>query len=238
MNQLSRRQAIGAAAAGTFAFALGTAQARPADEKKPAGYTLPALPYAYDALKDTIDEETMRIHHTRHHQAYITNANNLLKDHPKLLEMPVERLLANITDVPVGIRQGVINNAGGHSNHSIFWTVMGPRKGAASKELTAAIDKAFGSLDRFQADFNNKAVTQFGSGWAWLVVNARKELEIVQRANQDSPLMTGLKPVLGIDVWEHAYYLKYQNARPNYVKAWWNVVNWTAASERYNEAIK
>jgi superoxide dismutase, Fe-Mn family len=239
MSQLSRRQALTAAAAGVATLALGRLSLTRAEEKeKPAGYVLPKLPYDYDALKVSIDEETMKIHHTKHHQAYVTNANNLLKDHPELLKKPVEELLSDVTQVPEKIRQGVINNAGGHSNHSIFWTIMGPEKGKASGELSKAIDKAFESLDKFQKELSAKAVTQFGSGWAWLVLNKKKELEIVQRSNQDSPFMAGLTPILGIDVWEHAYYLKYKNARPDYVKAWWNVVDWSAVSDRYSKAMK
>jgi superoxide dismutase, Fe-Mn family len=201
-------------------------------------FSVPPLPYDYEALEPHIDAETMRIHHDKHHQAYIDNANKALADYPKLLEMPVEALLADIKKVPEKIRQGVINNAGGHSNHSIFWTIMGPKSGNPSKQLAAAIDKKFGSRAKFQADLSQKAQTQFGSGWAWLVVNKKKELETIQRANQNSPYMDGLTPILGIDVWEHAYYLRYKNARPEYIKAWWEVVNWDEASERYAKALK
>src|SRR5262249_1178812 len=158
-------------------------------------------------LSKSIDEETMKIHHDKHHQAYITNANTLLKDHPKLLEMPVEDLLSDVKQIPEKIRQGVINNAGGHSNHPIFWPTMGPKAGKLSSELSKAIDSKFGSLDKFKAELSSKAATLFGSGWAWLVLNKDKVLEVIQRANQDSPFMAGLKPILGIDVWEHAYYL-------------------------------
>jgi superoxide dismutase, Fe-Mn family len=239
MSHVSRRQALTAAAAGVATLALGRPSPVVAQEKKKgAGYVLPPLPYAYDALSKSIDEETMKIHHDKHHQAYVTNANNLLKDHPKLLEMPVEQLLSDIKQIPEKIRQGVINNAGGHSNHSIFWTIMGPKQGKASGELSKAIDSTFGSLDKFQKELSTKAGTQFGSGWAWLVVNKKKELSVVQRANQNSPYMSGLTPILGIDVWEHAYYLKYKNARPAYVKAWWDVVDWSAVSDRYAKAVK
>jgi Fe-Mn family superoxide dismutase len=239
MSHVSRRQALTAAAAGVATLALGRVSPIQAeDKKKAAGYVLPPLPYAYDALSKSIDEETMKIHHDKHHQAYVTNANSLLKDHPKLLEMPVEELLSDVTQIPEKIRQGVINNAGGHSNHSIFWTIMGPKQGKASGDLSKAIDSTFGSLDKFQKELSTKAATQFGSGWAWLVVNKKKELSVVQRGNQNSPYMAGLTPILGIDVWEHAYYLKYKNARPAYVKAWWDVVDWSAVSDRYAKAVK
>jgi Fe-Mn family superoxide dismutase len=237
MTHLTRREALGAAAAGAVALAVGPLSAVRAQDKK-AGYTLPPLPYDYDALKRSIDEETMKIHHDKHHAAYVANANGLLKDYPKLLAMPVEELLSDVKQVPEKIRQGVINNAGGHSNHSIFWVIMGPKKGKASGELSKAIDSAFGSTDKFQKELSTKAATQFGSGWAWLVVNKKKELEVVGRANQDSPYMAGLTPILGIDVWEHAYYLRYKNVRPKYVEAWWDVVNWSEVSERYNKALK
>jgi Fe-Mn family superoxide dismutase len=234
---MDRRQVLKAAGLSVATLALSPLHALA--QKEAAGYTLPKLPYGYDALEPSIDAETMKIHHGKHHQAYINNANMLLKGEPKLLAMPVDELLADVSKVPEKIRQGVINNAGGHSNHSIFWEVMGPKGGKGpSGALSKAIDGKFGSLDTFQKEFSTKAVTQFGSGWAWLVVNKKGELEIVQRANQNSPIMDGLKPVLGIDVWEHAYYLKYKNLRPDYVKAWWNVVNWAAVADRYAAAVK
>lgn len=234
---LTRRQLLQVAGAGVATLALPASLC--ADDK-PAGYTLPKLPYAVDALEPSIDAKTMEIHHGRHHKAYIDNANKLLAPYPKLLAMPVGELLANVKKlVPESILQGVINNAGGHANHTFFWEIMGPKGGGApGGELGKAIDKAFGSFDKFQKTFSEKAVTVFGSGWAWLVVNGKGELEIVQRKNQDSPLMDGLKPILGIDVWEHAYYLKYQNYRPKYVEAWWKVVDWKAVSEKASQAMK
>jgi len=238
MPHLSRREILLAGAAGVATLALPPLVAT-AGDKKPKGYTLPKLPYDYDALEKAIDEKTMRIHHDKHHQAYIDNANNLLAKHPKLLEMPVDQLLANVDEVPKTIRQGVINNAGGHSNHSIFWVVMGPKGGGEPRgALGKAITARFESFDKFQKELSTKAVTQFGSGWAWLVVNKKGELQIVQRSNQDSPIMAGLKPIMGIDVWEHAYYLRYQNVRPKYVGAWWNVVDWQACNDRYAAALK
>lgn len=238
MMTLDRRQVLRAAGLGVATLTLSPLSALAQGDKE-KGYTLPKLPYATDALEPHIDAKTMEIHHGRHHLSYVTTANNLLKSEPKLLALPVDELLANIEKVPEKIRQGVINNAGGHSNHTIFWEIMGPKGGGTPKgALGRAITKAFGSFDKFQKELTQKAQTQFGSGWAWLVVNKKGELEVVQRKNQDSPIMDGLKPVLGVDVWEHAYYLKYQNQRPKYLEAWWKVVNWNAAGDRYAKAVK
>jgi Fe-Mn family superoxide dismutase len=186
----------------------------------------------------------MEIHYTKHHQAYVTNANNLLKDHPDLAALPVNTLIADLGKVPEGIRTGLRNNAGGHSNHSFFWTILGAGKGGApTGQLGAAIASTFGSFDKFKEDFGKSGATRFGSGWAWLIVTADKKLAIGSTANQDSPLMgkavAGIegKPVIGLDVWEHAYYLHYQNRRPDYIAAWWNVVNWDAAEANYTAAI-
>jgi len=206
-------------------------------------YELPKLPYAYDALIPHIDARTMEIHYTKHHQAYINNANNFLKDLPALAALNVNALLADLSKVPEAIRAGVRNNAGGHSNHSFFWTIMGPGKGGAPKgALAGAIDATFTSFDKFKEEFAKAAASRFGSGWAWLYVTADKKLAIGSTANQDSPLMgkavAGVegKPVVGLDVWEHAYYLNYQNRRPDYVAAWWNVVNWDQASANFAAA--
>jgi Fe-Mn family superoxide dismutase len=206
-------------------------------------YELPKLPYAYDALVPHIDAKTMEIHYTKHHQAYITNANNLLKDHPALAALDVNALIANLAGVPDAIRAGLRNNAGGHSNHSFFWTILGPGKGGSpTGKLGAAITATFGSFDKFKEDFAKAGATRFGSGWAWLVVGGDKKLAIGSTANQDSPLMgkavAGIEgtPVIGLDVWEHAYYLNYQNRRPDYITAWWNVVNWDAAEVNYSAA--
>jgi Fe-Mn family superoxide dismutase len=207
-------------------------------------YELPPIAYPYTALEPHVDARTMEIHHTKHHQAYITNANNALKDHAGLAALSVEALIADLGKVPEGIRNVVRNNAGGHANHSLFWTVMGPGAGGSPDgALGAAIDAAFGSFAAFQEKFAQAATTRFGSGWAWLVVNNGK-LEIVSTANQDNPLMGKAvagcegKPVLGCDVWEHAYYLKYQNRRPDYLKSWWNTVNWSAVAANYEAAKK
>jgi Fe-Mn family superoxide dismutase len=207
-------------------------------------YELPKLPYAYDALVPHIDAKTMEIHYTKHHQAYVTNANNLLKDQPALAALDVNALIADLSKVPEAIRAGLRNNAGGHSNHSFFWTIMGPGKGGApTGALAAAITSTFTSFDKFKEELAKAAATRFGSGWAWLYVTAEGKLAIGSTANQDSPLMgkavAGIegKPVIGIDVWEHAYYLNYQNRRPDYVAAWWNVVNWDAAAANYAAAV-
>src|ERR1035438_9648668 len=203
-------------------------------------YELPKLPYANNALEPHIDARTMEIHHTKHHQAYITNANNFLKDQPALAALSVNALISDLSKVPEAIRTGLRNNAGGHSNHSFFWLVLGPGKGGLPKgRLASAIAESFGSFDKLKEDFGKAAATRFGSGWAWLAVTADKKLAVGSTANQDSPLMgkavAGFegRPVIGLDVWEHAYYLHYQNRRPDYIAAWWNVVNWDAAEANY-----
>ena len=207
-------------------------------------YSLPPLAYAHDALVPHIDAKTMEIHHGKHHQAYITNATNLLKDHPALAELDVNRLIADLAQVPEAIRGGVRNHAGGHSNHAFFWTILGPGKGGLPKgKLAAAIDAELGGFAKFKEDFAKAGATRFGSGWAWLVVNGGK-LAVGSTANQDSPLMgkavAGIegKPVIALDVWEHAYYLNYQNRRPDYIAAFWNVVDWDAAEANYVAALK
>jgi Fe-Mn family superoxide dismutase len=198
-------------------------------------YELPPLPYPFNALEPHIDAKTMEIHHDKHHQAYITNANNALKDHPDLAAKPVDELIANLSQVPESIRTVVRNNAGGHSNHSFFWQIMAPNAGGAPKgKLAEAITATFGSVDAFKEKFQAAGASRFGSGWAWLVVNKEGKLEITSTPNQDSPIMEGLKPVIGIDVWEHSYYLLYQNKRPDYLKAWWNVVNWDQAEKNFS----
>ncbi|MBK9128287.1 MAG: superoxide dismutase [Phycisphaerales bacterium] len=202
-------------------------------------YVLPPLPYAYDALEPHIDARTMEIHHTKHHQAYITNANNALAPHAALAALPVEELLSKIETVPADIRQVVINNAGGHANHALFWQVMGPGRGGAPKgALADEITKVFGSFEAMKEQFGKAALGRFGSGWAWLGLDQAGKLHVGSTANQDSPLMHGHKPILGLDVWEHAYYLNYQNRRADYVAAWWNVVNWEKVAELYDAARK
>ncbi|MBV9106846.1 MAG: superoxide dismutase [Verrucomicrobia bacterium] len=201
-------------------------------------YELPPLPYPFDALEPHIDAKTMEIHHDKHHQTYITNANNALKDHPDLAAKPVEELIANLSVVPEGIRSVVRNNAGGHANHSFFWKILGPHAGGTpSGKLAEAIDSTFGGFEQFKEKLQAAGAARFGSGWAWLVVNKTGKLEIVSTPNQDSPIMDGSKPVVGVDVWEHAYYLKYQNRRPDYLKAVWSVINWEAVAKNYDTAV-
>jgi len=202
-------------------------------------YTLPPLPYAFDALEPHIDARTMEIHHDKHHAAYVNNLNNALKDHPELSAKPVNELIADLSAVPEAIRTAVRNNGGGHSNHTFFWEIMGPGKGGSPVgSLAEAITKTFGSYDELKAKFEEAGVKRFGSGFVWLIVNKQGQLEIISLPNQDSPYMDGNKPVIANDVWEHAYYLHYQNRRPDYLKAWWNVVNWDHAEQNYQTALK
>lgn len=199
-------------------------------------YTLPALPYPADALEAAIDKMTMEIHHGRHHKAYVDNLNAALDGQTNLAAKSIEQLLREIGSVPEAIRQKVINNGGGHANHSMFWEIMAPSAGGKpSGPLADDITKTFGDFAAFQAKIKEAALGRFGSGWAWLVV-AGGSLQVTHTANQDSPLMTGQTPILGVDVWEHAYYLRYQNKRADYVDAWWNVVNWSAVAQRYADA--
>ncbi len=205
-------------------------------------YSLPSLPYAYDALEPHFDKQTMEIHHTKHHQTYVNNANTVLEAYPELASLRVEELIQDLDKVPADKRTFMRNNAGGHANHSLFW--KGLKTGTTlGGDLKAAIERDFGSVEKFQEEFEKAAATRFGSGWAWLVLKGDK-LAVVSTANQDSPLMgeavsgaSGL-PIVGLDVWEHAYYLKFQNRRPDYIKAFWNVVNWDEAAKRFAEAKK
>ena len=199
-------------------------------------HELPPLPYGFDALEPYIDAQTMEIHHDRHHAAYVNNLNAALEKHPELGDRSVEDLLRGINDVPEDIRTAVRNNGGGHANHSLFWQIMGPGAGGEpTGQIGELIQGQFGGLDSFKQQFSQAGVTRFGSGWAWLVAEGGA-YRILSTANQDSPLMEGQTPILGLDVWEHAYYLKYQNKRPDYIAAWWNVVNWTAVNERLRAA--
>lgn len=198
--------------------------------------TLPPLPYAFDALEPHIDKMTMEIHHGKHHNTYVTNLTKALESAPDLANKTVEELLANnCAAVPENIKTAVRNNGGGHINHSMFWRIMGPKAGGKpAGNIARAIDGAFGSFDNFKEKFNNAATTRFGSGWAWLVRDGAGKLDIYSTANQDSPIMEAKFPIMGLDVWEHAYYLKYQNRRPEYIAAWWNVVNWEEIENRFN----
>src|SRR5690348_7021853 len=198
-------------------------------------HTLPPLPYPSDALEPSIDKQTMEIHHGKHHAAYVTNLNKALEQAPDLQNKSIEdQLKNNLAAVPESIKTAVRNNGGGHANHSMFWTILGPRAGGnPTGNLAAAINSAFGSFDKFKEQFAAAATTRFGSGWAWLVKEGNK-VAITSTANQDSPIMEGKYPIIGLDVWEHAYYLKYQNRRPDYIAAWWNVVRWDEAEKRFN----
>jgi len=196
---------------------------------------LPDLPYAYDALELYIDEETMHLHHDKHHNTYVTNVNAALEKHPEIGE-DLGKLLADVESIPADIRQAVINNGGGHLNHALFWELMTPAETSPSAELAADIEATFGSFEDFKAAFTAAATTRFGSGWAWLVVNKEGKLEVTSTANQDTPISEGKTPILGLDVWEHAYYVKYRNLRPNYIQAFFSVINWKKVDELYAAA--
>ena len=197
-------------------------------------FKLMPLPYSYDALEPYIDKETMIIHHTKHHQTYVDNLNKLIAKNPELSSKSLEELLTNLDTLPKSDKQGIINNAGGVYNHNFFWTIMAPNQdGNPVGELATAIDNTFGSFDNFIAKFKESATSRFGSGWAWLVSDKDGKLSIISTANQDAPISLGLTPIIGIDVWEHAYYLKYKNKRADYIDNWWNVVNWNQANKNY-----
>ena len=199
-------------------------------------YTLPDLPYDHDALEPSIDKQTMEIHHGKHHQGYTNKLNAALEGH-EFASLPVEEVLKRIDEVPENIKQAVINNGGGYANHNLFWTIMSPNGGGAPEgELAEAIKKEFGSFDQFKDTFSSTAASQFGSGWGWLCVDKSGGLKVLSTANQDSPYMHGLTPILGVDVWEHAYYLHYQNRRPDYLSNFWNVVNWDQVEKNYQDA--
>ena len=202
-------------------------------------FTVPDLTYPYDALEPYIDKETMTLHHDKHHAAYVANLNAAIEKHPELASKSAYDLIGDLNAVPEDIRGAVRNNGGGHVNHTMFWTIMGPKGGGEPNGgLADAINSTFGDLETFKNQFNDAGLKQFGSGWAWLVLNKDGKLQIVSTPNQDNPMSTGSRPVLGNDVWEHAYYLKYQNRRADYLKAWWNVVNWDAIAERFEQAKK
>jgi Fe-Mn family superoxide dismutase len=231
MLRLSRRTALlGAAAAATVRIAPASAQ--------PAGpFTVPPLPYGYDANEPHIDTQTMTIHHDRHHAAYVANLNAAVKDYPQLATMTPDTILARLGDVPDAIRTTVRNNAGGHANHSMFWQVMGGKGGAPEGKLAEAINRDFGSFDALKTQFNRTGAGVFGSGWVFVTVTRDGKLALSPRPNQDTPLLDGGRVLFGNDVWEHAYYLKYQNRRPDYLAAWWNVVDWPKIAARYDQAM-
>ena len=200
-------------------------------------YKLPALPYAYDALEPQIDKATMEIHHSKHHQAYITNLNAALDKHPELKDKDLAELLSDLDALPADIKTAVQNNGGGHFNHSLFWETLTPASGQVpTGDLAAAIDATFGSLEELKAQLDTAAKTRFGSGWAWLVLDTDKSLKVLSTANQDSPIMNGQTALVGIDVWEHAYYLNYQNRRPDYIQAWFEIINWSKVEEIFASA--
>ncbi len=235
---ITRRRAIKTAAIASTALAvtakLPSLQAQPAAPTGP--FKLPPLPYAFDALEPHLDARTMEIHHDKHHQAYITNLNKAVADQPELAKRSVDDLVRGLASVPEAIRKAVQNHGGGHANHSLFWQCLKKNGGGQPKgELAQAIDKSFGSFDKFKEKLTDAATKQFGSGWAWLSLDAAKKLVVESSANQDSPLAAGKTPLLGLDVWEHAYYLKYQNKRPDYIAAFYNVINWDFVAERYQK---
>ena len=243
-SPVNRRDALKTLGAGAALMSLGVLGASPAfadgqlvsEGALTQPFTLPKLPYAFDALEPYIDAKTMEIHYTKHHQAYITNANKALEAHPKLRELNAAALLAKLDDLQEPLRTTLRNNVGGHVNHSFFWESLSPKGGGEpSGALGLAIVKTFGSFDQFKAQFDEAATKRFGSGWAWLVAE-KGTLTVRSTANQDSPLMEGAIPVLGLDVWEHAYYLKHQNRRPEYIAAYWNVVDWDAAARNFAAA--
>ncbi len=203
-------------------------------------YTLPALSFELNALEPHIDQKTMEIHHGKHHQAYVNNLNAALEGQAELQEKNLEELLRNLNDIPEAIRTAVRNNGGGHLNHTLFWEVITPGSGntTPSGELAEAIDKEFGSFDNFKEAFSQAAATRFGSGWAWLVVNKEGSIEVTSTPNQDNPIMDGKVAILGLDVWEHAYYLNYQNRRPDYISSFYSIINWDVVSQKYDQALK
>jgi Fe-Mn family superoxide dismutase len=232
MPLLNRRGfIIGAAALSTYVVAD-----RSWGQTTQGPFKLPPLPYPANSLEPNIDARTMELHHDRHHASYVNKLNEALRDHEQLAKRPLEEILANLNDVPESIRTTVRNNAGGHANHSMFWEVMGPDGGKPEGDLQAAIERDFGGLDQLQQRFNNAGLSVFGSGWVFVTVDPDGRLAITTRPNQDTPLMDSQRVLFGNDVWEHAYYLKYQNRRDEYLKNWWNVVNWKAVGDRYNRA--
>jgi Fe-Mn family superoxide dismutase len=226
----TRREVLKAAAGSAVALTIPAMAA--GGQPPAAGFTLPKLPYANDALEPHIDTETMMIHHTKHHQAYVDNLNKAVAG-TDWAKKPIEEVVKHLKDVPEDKRTAVRNNGGGHYNHSLFWTWMSPKRAEPKGDLLKAIEASFESVDKFKAAFAAAAAGRFGSGWAWLVPGKDKPLAVTSSPNQDSPLMEGVAPILGLDVWEHAYYLKYRNLRAKYIEAWWNVVNWDAAAERF-----
>lgn len=237
MPHMDRRTFVAAAgAAAAVASTLSSPQRAFAAEEAPGPFTLPPLPYAFNALEPHIDAMTMELHHDKHHAAYVKNLNAAVKDHSEAAKLSLEQLLAKLNELPEAIRTAVRNNGGGHANHSMFWEIMSAGGGAPEGELAAAITRDLGGLDKLKDDFNTAGGKVFGSGWVFISVDKDGKLKLLSKPNQDTPVMDGGKVLFGNDVWEHAYYLKYQNRRPDYLKAWWNVVNWKAVGDRYAAA--
>lgn len=235
---LNRRTFLYLLGASAGAAGLGLATETPAWAAEPpkGPFTLPPLPYAYDALEPHIDKATMQFHHDKHHAAYVNNLNTAIAKYPQLQTKSAEYLIRNLSTLPEDIRTTVRNNGGGHLNHTMFWEIMGPKAGGApTGAIATAINTSFGSFEAFKQKFNDAGAKRFGSGWAWLTADLAGRLQVSSTANQDSPLMEGRYPILGNDVWEHAYYLKYQNRRADYLNAWWNVINWDAVNQRFRQ---
>ncbi len=233
---LTRRDTLRFGALAALLPASARAQTAPAPPVSTGPFLLPPLPYAMDANEPHIDARTMMLHHDRHHAAYVSNLNNAVKDDTALHSTPLQMLLANLKDLPDGNRNTIRNNAGGHANHTMFWSIMGGHGGDPTGELAAAIDRDLGGLASFRAEFNRLGLAQFGSGWVFVTVDGTGKLGLTNRPNQDTPLMEGGRVLMGNDVWEHAYYLRYQNRRADYLTAWWNVVNWDSVAARYAAA--
>lgn len=236
MLSIERRTLLQGAAAAALSTMAGPRLSMAAAAYTAGPFKLPPLPYAFGALEPSIDAMTMELHHDKHHAAYVKKLNEAIKDHPKVAAMPLEEILSRLSELPEDIRTAVRNNGGGHANHSMFWQVMGKGGGAPEGDLKAAIDSDLGGLDKLKEDFNTLGGKVFGSGWVFVAVTPGGKLSLVSKPNQDTPLMEGGRVLFGNDVWEHAYYLKYQNKRADYLKAWWNVVNWKAVGERYAAA--
>ncbi len=234
MPSIERRTLLKGAAAAAVAATVNPRVVWSAEETGP--FKLPPLPYDFAALEPSIDAQTMELHHDKHHAAYVKKLNEAVKGHPKVAAMPIEEILAKLAELPEDIRTAVRNNGGGHANHSMFWQIMGNGGGAPEGDLKAAIDSDLGGLEKLKKEFNSKGEKVFGSGWVFVSVTPEGKLALVSRPNQDTPVMEGGRVLFGNDVWEHAYYLKYQNRRPEYLKAWWDVVNWKAIGERYAAA--
>lgn len=236
MSTITRRHTVLAAAAATFAVAEVLRPSAAHAQQASGPFAVPPLPYGFDANEPHIDAQTMQLHHDKHHGAYVTALNAALRDHPQLAQQPIERILGSLREVPEAVRTAVRNNGGGHANHTMFWQVMGGRGGAPTGELLAAVDRDLGGVEKLKTDFNAMGARVFGSGWVFVTVDRTGKLALTSKPNQDSPLMDDGRVLMGNDMWEHAYYLKYNNRRAEYLSAWWNVVNWDRVAARYAAA--